>query len=169
MRILILSDSHGDIASMRLAVERTKPDQIIHLGDCWRDGEELSRRFPLIPVAQVLGNCDAWSFSPSAAQGGDSWRLSARHTEQLNLTLDGHRTFLCHGHRYQVKNSLLSLSYAAREAGAELCLFGHTHVPYLDTRDGLTLLNPGSICSLRHDFAVAETDGGRLRCVLLHL
>lgn len=169
MRILILSDSHGDVASMLRAVERTRPDQIIHLGDCWRDGEELKKQLPLLPVAQVLGNCDTWSFSSPPAQSSGSWSLGAQRTEQLLLTLDGHRVFLCHGHRYQVKSSLLALSYAAREAGAELCLFGHTHVPCLDTTEGLTLLNPGSIGRPFHDFAVAETDGGRLRCALLHL
>lgn len=170
MRILILSDSHGDVESMARAVERTKPDQIVHLGDCWRDGEELKKRFPLLPVAQVLGNCDVWSFSsPPVQSGGDVWYLRQRQTEQLTLTLDGHRVFLCHGHRYQVKNSLLSLSYAAREAGAELCLFGHTHVQHMETIDGLTLLNPGSIGPVFHGYAVAETDGGKLRCALLRL
>lgn len=169
MRILILSDSHGDVTSMQRAVERTKPDQIVHLGDCWRDGEELKKRFPLLPIAQVLGNCDAWSFSSPPIQSVDCWALGARSTEQLVLTLGGHRVFLCHGHRYQVKNSLLSLSYAAREAGAELCLFGHTHTQHLETMEGLTLLNPGSIGPLQHGFAVAETDSGRLRYALLHL
>ena len=155
MRILILSDSHGNIRNMKLAVERTKPDQIIHLGDHFRDGEALKEAYPLLPVAQVIGNCDLYDFS---ARGGK---------DQLILTLDGHRTMLCHGHRYHVKSSLLSLSYAAREAEAELCLFGHTHIPHLEHLDGSTLLNPGSIGS--GDFAVAETDDGKLRCALLHL
>ena len=155
MRILILSDSHGNIRNMKLAVERTKPDQIIHLGDHFRDGEALKEAYPLLPLAQVIGNCDLYDFS---ARGGK---------DQLLLTLDGHRVMLCHGHRYHVKSSLLSLSYAAREAEAELCLFGHTHIPHLEQLDGSTLLNPGSIGG--GDFAVAETDDGKLRCALLHL
>ncbi|MBR6678280.1 MAG: metallophosphoesterase [Oscillospiraceae bacterium] len=155
MRILILSDSHGNVKNMKLAAERTKPDQIIHLGDHFRDGEALKEAFPLLPVAQVIGNCDLYDFS--AREGKD----------QLLLTLDGHRTLLTHGHRYHVKSSLLSLSYAAREVEAELCLFGHTHIPHLQQLDGLTLLNPGSIGN--GDFAVAETGDGKLRCALLTL
>ena len=93
MRILILSDSHGNLKSMKQAVERTKPDQIVHLGDYWRDGEALKNEFPLLPVAQVIGNCDLYDFS---AKGGK---------DQLLLTLDGHRVMLCHGHRYHVKSS----------------------------------------------------------------
>jgi len=37
MNILVLSDSHGNISNMEEAVEREKPDMILHLGDCWRD------------------------------------------------------------------------------------------------------------------------------------
>lgn len=155
MRILILSDSHGNLRNMKKAVERTQPDQIIHLGDYFRDSEALKEEFPLLPVAQVVGNCDLYDFG---ARGGK---------DQLLLTLDGHRVMLCHGHRYHVKSSLLSLSYAAREAEAELCLFGHTHIPHLEQTDGLTLLNPGSIGN--GDFAVVETDDGTLRCALLTL
>ncbi|MGM9661539.1 MAG: YfcE family phosphodiesterase [Oscillospiraceae bacterium] len=157
MRILILSDSHGDVESMKAAVARTQPQQILHLGDCWRDAEALQRAFPLLPLARVPGNCDACD-------------LSARGPSELTLTFQGHRVFLCHGHRYHVKSGLLALSYAAREAGAELCLFGHTHLPCLERLDGLTLLNPGSIGAPHsHGFAVAEIDGGKLRCALLSL
>ena len=41
MKYLVLSDSHGNVDNMVRAVEREKPDGIIHLGDCWRDAEEL--------------------------------------------------------------------------------------------------------------------------------
>ena len=40
MKYLVLSDSHGNVDNMVRAVEREKPDGIIHLGDCWRDAEE---------------------------------------------------------------------------------------------------------------------------------
>ena len=43
-KILVLSDSHGNVNNMVTAVRNTHPDQIIHLGDCW--------------VEQVPGNCD---------------------------------------------------------------------------------------------------------------
>ena len=58
MIILVLSDSHGAIAPMERAVEQTDPHLILHLGDCWRDGERLHDRFPEIPLEQVPGNCD---------------------------------------------------------------------------------------------------------------
>ena len=40
-KILVLSDSHGNVNNMVTAVRNTHPDQIIHLGDCWVDAEKL--------------------------------------------------------------------------------------------------------------------------------
>lgn len=36
MRILVLSDSHGNVDNMARAVELTAPDRVLHLGDCQR-------------------------------------------------------------------------------------------------------------------------------------
>ena len=46
MRILILSDSHGNVDNMARAVELTAPDRVLHLGDCQRDLTALRARFP---------------------------------------------------------------------------------------------------------------------------
>ena len=58
MKILVLSDSHGNLTNMELAVERTNPNLIFHLGDCWRDGERLHEQFPDIPLEKFhyIGN-----------------------------------------------------------------------------------------------------------------
>ena len=85
MKILVLSDSHGAVSPMEQAVEQTSPDLILHLGDCWRDGERLHDRFPAIPLEQVPGNCD---FRPTEP------------VERL-LELRGKRILLCHGHTHR--------------------------------------------------------------------
>ena len=41
MKILVLSDSHGNLSNMVRAVDQSAPRMILHLGDCWRDGEKL--------------------------------------------------------------------------------------------------------------------------------
>ena len=64
MKLLVLSDSHGNVDNMVLAVERTHPDWILHLGDVVRDGDALHSRFPEIPFAQVSGNCDFAAMEP---------------------------------------------------------------------------------------------------------
>ena len=62
MKYLVLSDSHGNVDNMVRAVELVKPHGIIHLGDGWRDVEELRELFPSLPLEQVPGNCDFGRF-----------------------------------------------------------------------------------------------------------
>ena len=33
-KVLVLSDSHGNVGNMIRAVKREEPDMILHLGDC---------------------------------------------------------------------------------------------------------------------------------------
>ena len=116
MKYLVLSDSHGNVDNMVRAVEREKPDGIIHLGDCWRDAEELHELFPRLPLEQVPGNCDFGRFEA---------------LERV-LILDDHRVLIAHGHTMGVKTGLLRAQYRALEQNADLLLFGHTHVPLVD-------------------------------------
>lgn len=147
MDILVLSDSHGAVAPMVRAVELAIPDLILHLGDCWRDGERLRDRFPDIPLEQVPGNCDFLSDAP---------------TEQL-LVLGGKRILMCHGHTYRVKTSLLLAGFAAEAQQLDLFLFGHTHRPLVDRRGRTLFLNPGSIGdAVRPSYATVTIRDGQL-------
>ena len=130
MKVLVLSDSHGNISNMLQAVEREAPRMILHLGDCWRDGERLHDRFPDLPLEQVPGNCDYFG--------------SSREKEKL-LVLGDKRVLMCHGHTYGVKQSLMAAGLAAEEKDLDLFLFGHTHKPLVDMRGKTLFLNPGSI------------------------
>lgn len=112
------------------AVEQEQPDQILHLGDLMSDTAELGFAYPAIPLACVPGNCDGWTGEP----------------EEKLLRLAGHRVLMGHGHQWYVKHSPDAALRAARRAGAEILLFGHTHVPLCrQEADGLWVLNPGSI------------------------
>lgn len=145
MKILVLSDSHGNLENMIWAVEKESPRMIFHLGDCWRDGERLHDRFSEIPFHQVPGNCD---FRP------------AEPAEQL-LFLEDKRILICHGHTYGVKQSLLTAGYSAEEQNLDLFLFGHTHRPLVDKRGKTLFLNPGSIGDFHTPFygVITLTDG----------
>lgn len=130
MRILVLSDSHGNDANLRRALlAQPKAEIVIHLGD----GEEEVRRarasFPEKMILQVRGNCDWGSDLPTAGE----------------YTADGVKIFYTHGHRYGVKSGLYNAVCAARERKAQVLLFGHTHLALTDYEDGLYILNPGSL------------------------
>lgn len=147
MKILVLSDSHGNISNMVEAVERTAPRMILHLGDCWRDAEKLQQHFPQIPMEHVPGNCDCRPEEPA---------------EKL-LFLENFRCLICHGHTYGVKSSLLTAGFAAEEQQLDLFLFGHTHMPMVDKRGRTTFLNPGSIGDRRRPtYGVITIEGGKL-------
>lgn len=147
MKILVLSDSHGNVSNMLRAVERECPRMILHLGDCWRDGERLHDAFPDIEFHQVPGNCDCRPAEPS---------------ERL-LFIEDKRILICHGHTYGVKQSLLSAGYTAEEQNLDCFLFGHTHKPLVDMRGKTLFLNPGSIGDyFRPFYGVITIERGRL-------
>ena len=52
-RVLVLSDSHGNVGNMIRAVKREEPDMILHLGDCVVDADALRREFPHITMFNV--------------------------------------------------------------------------------------------------------------------
>lgn len=154
MKILVLSDSHRTLQYMQLAVEQEKPDHVIHLGDHCADADKLERLYPTLPILSVRGNCD---HDPTAR-------------EEILAEFRGVRILLCHGHRYGVKNGLLSYELAARQAQVQVALFGHTHCAYCEEYNGLWLLNPGSCGSCtRPSFGLIEINNGSVQCRLHYI
>lgn len=134
MQVLVVSDSHGRVDNMIRAVERVQPDYVLHLGDCQRDLEKLRREFPELPMEGVPGNCDWGSYD---------------QPERL-IELGGVRILMLHGHTRNVKSSPMAAMYAAREYGAQVLLFGHTHRPLVDNDGTLLTLNPGAAGDWEH-------------------
>ena len=90
-RILVLSDSHGNVNNMVTAVGRLHPDMIIHLGDCWADAEQLHRKFPMTVMEQVPGNCDC-----------------RQEVQERILLIEGKKILICHGHTFNVKHNRIT-------------------------------------------------------------
>ena len=133
---------------MLAAVRQERPDALVHLGDHANDARALAEEYPLLPLVTVKGNCDFAADAP----------------EQARMNWDGTVIFAVHGHRYHVKSGLLSLRYAALEQGAHIALFGHTHCPYCEYRDGLWLLNPGACGGVRPTCGVITIDNQKILC-----
>ena len=77
----------------------------------------------------VRGNCD--------------WSLDA--PDFLVFPLHGHRIAMTHGHRQHVNMGIDTLKYWALEKEADIVMYGHTHVPFVEQSSSMTILNPGSI------------------------
>lgn len=154
MRILVLSDSHGCVDPMQQCVELVQPQAILHLGDCARDADRLGRLYPRIPLLGVPGNCDYGS---------------ADQPERLT-ELGGVRILMMHGHTRHVKSGPMAAMYAARECGADILLFGHTHQPLVDRSGDFWVMNPGCIGpSVRRTYGVITLEDGKVDCAALRL
>ncbi|WJY28048.1 metallophosphoesterase [Sporosarcina trichiuri] len=125
MKLVVLSDSHSDTKTIEAIRRReTDADAVFHCGD----SELTSDAQVLEGIRIVQGNCD-WG---------------ARFEDAIRADVAGRRVLMVHGHRHGVKESLLQLKYAAAEAGADIVLFGHSHLYGAEREDGLLYVNPGS-------------------------
>lgn len=137
-KLLVLSDIHGGIRRAAEAVAmHGECTGIIFLGDGARHVEYLQSLAPHSAFIAVKGNCDT--------------ALDGISREEAVFECAGHRLLCCHGHRYGVKSGVGAYLAAAKRVGADIALFGHTHLPHeeYDSDSGIYLFNPGSIGSPR--------------------
>lgn len=131
LRLLVLSDSHGDYISLKMAIDSTdNTDVIVFLGDGADDLEKVRESVGHKKIVAVRGNCDG---------------VICRNPSLAIEELAGIRVYCTHGYSEKVKFGLQILEEQARAHGAALALYGHTHVPFTDYRDGLYIMNPGSV------------------------
>ena len=130
MRILVVSDTHGNEMNLRRAIlSQPKAEIVIHLGDGETEADRTKLQFPEKMFLQVRGNCDWGSSTPVTGE----------------YTALGVKIFFTHGHLYGVKSGEYNIVCAARERKAQVLLYGHTHNAFTDYEDGLYLMNPGSL------------------------
>lgn len=149
MRILVLSDSHGCVDKMAQCVDFVEPNIILHLGDCLRDALQLQRLYPSIPMQCVPGNCDWGSEDPT----------------EILTEYNAVRIVMMHGHTRHVKVNPMSAVYAAKEMGAQILLYGHTHKALTDFDGSLWVMNPGSIGQgMPPTYGVITINNGNINC-----
>ena len=149
MKILVFSDSHRSLSGMYAAIDLHQPHQVIHLGDMMYDAQEVAEHYPKLPFCLVPGNCDGWG-------GGVPVKK--------NITLEGTSILLSHGHCWGVKSGYELAINDARVVGADILLFGHTHIPLCQQlEDGLWMMNPGPA---RSSYGLIELDNGHIFCSL---
>ena len=151
MRIGILSDSHGDEDALReLVSEMGRLDALCFLGDVSDDArfleELLWQRGGQTALYAVKGNNDFYTQEP----------------EEIVVTLGGKRILMVHGHRHGVKQGLLRLSLYAQQKGADVVLFGHTHMAHVSGDGGMLLINPGAAGK---GFWASQPPSGAVLCI----
>lgn len=149
MKILVLSDSHSALRSMRQFIDSVRPDAVVHLGDHFDDGAAMAEEHPHLRFYQVPGNCD-------------KYRTPVWAPETLVEKVCGVMLFMTHGHIHRVKSGLGALIADARKTTAQAVLFGHTHECYCQLEDGLWVVNPGSCGYGGGSAAVIDVADGKI-------
>jgi len=132
MLLGVLSDTHRHSHALPLPEEVfaafAEVDAILHAGDltCL---DVLDPLRAIAPVHAVAGN-------------SDPWEVAHRLPSALRLEFEGVVIGLTHGHLGRGPSTAARAMSHFDDAG--VVVFGHSHIPTVETRDGVLLVNPGS-------------------------
>lgn len=152
MKILVLSDSHGNIVRLKHVVgyaDSSGVSAIIHCGD-WDNVEAvLTMKNAEIPVYGVLGNADVDpSILVSLRKANINFDIGF-----LKLTLDGENIGVCH-FPGKLESAIKSQSY-------DVLFHGHTHKKKDKLFGKTRVVNPGALQKTpTPSFAIYNTDNG---------
>lgn len=151
--ILIVSDTHGRASRLNELIEyrqkqikNKEPLTLIFLGDGLSD-LFVCKQYDNIISHAVRGNCDA-SIADRISPYGEEIPISRL------IYIDKYKIFMTHGHAFSVKGGYDELCREASRQGADIVLFGHTHLPTLEyiekgsiqgVERNLVLFNPGTL------------------------
>jgi uncharacterized protein len=154
VRVIVLADTHAPrrwrACPPRVAEQLRGADRILHAGDVCT-ASVLAELAEYAPVTAVLGNNDG----PDVARWGAA--------ETADLDLDGLRVAMVHD-TGPAAGRLARMR--RRFPGADLVVFGHSHIPLDESAGGLRIFNPGSPTDRRAQphgtLGVLRIDSGRL-------
>lgn len=149
MRVGIISDTHGQVAFTRAAVqmfESLEVERVLHCGDI--GSPEVVELFAPWPTDFVFGNCDV---DRQALRMAIERAGKICHEEFGDLEIEGVRLALLHSHdRRLLVASIGSGRYRT------VC-YGHTHVAVIEHHGDTLAINPGAIYRAQpHSVAVLE-------------
>lgn len=134
MLLGVISDTHQQYKEAKKAIEQMGDiDCLLHAGDYYEDALRLAEKLT-VPVKAVIGNCDWYIFDKP---------------DELILEYKKMKILLTHGHINRVRFGYKNLLERAKKVGARMAVFGHTHIPFLEEREGVLLFNPGSVATPR--------------------
>lgn len=160
MKIGIISDTHGSLDDFKNVMARLgDAEKIIHLGDVLYHGPRnpIPEGYNPKEMAKILSEDDRFVFIKGNCDAEvDQMVINKPINETESLIVVGDNTFyLHHGHRFTEEEMVEN----AKEYGANIVLYGHTHKKVLKYVDGILVVNPGSTSLPKDDsksFAVYD-------------
>jgi putative phosphoesterase len=125
MRIILVSDSHGNKYGLEKLMENESFDYLFFLGDGLSD---LGLYDNLENVIAVSGNCDFFSAIPN----------------ERVVKVGSNLVLATHGNKYGVKLGMNKIRKRAEEEGVDFVFFGHTNKPCVEFVNGIYYVNPGT-------------------------
>jgi putative phosphoesterase len=146
----VISDTHGLLRAEAVDALRGS-DMIIHAGDVGKS-EVIDRLRQLAPLQVVRGNIDK-----------GSWAAALPMTDVVEVG----------DHRFFVLHDIADLDVDPVAAGFAAVVFGHSHRPSIETRNGVLFLNPGSAGPRRFKLPITvarvKTSGRHIRADIVDL
>ncbi|MCP3978473.1 MAG: metallophosphoesterase family protein [bacterium] len=146
----LISDTHGLLRPQAIEALRGV-DRILHAGDVGRDGI-LDELVELAPLVAVRGNVD-------------SGRRAGALPETEEIEVGG-----CWLHMRHIVDDL---DLDPRAAGFAAVIYGHSHQPSVERRDGVLFVNPGSAGPRRFSLPVTVArlvvDSGEIEATIVDL
>ncbi len=146
----VISDTHGLLRPEALAALRGS-DLIIHAGDVGKP-EVIDRLGEVAPLHVVGGNIDK-----------GSWAAALPLTQLVEVG----------DHRFFVLHDIAQLDVDPVAAGFTAVVFGHSHRPSIEMRNGVLFLNPGSAGPRRFKLPITvarvKTSGRHIRADIVDL
>jgi putative phosphoesterase len=150
MKIGVISDTHGLLRPEAIAA-LTGVDRILHAGDVGDPGI-LDRLSEIVPVTAIRGNVDR-----------EPWAKRLHETEVLEV--DGVSIYMLH--------DLAKLDLKPEVSGFRVVVYGHSHRPKIEEKNGVVYFNPGSAGPRRFQLPVSigllEIQGGSVQAQLFDL
>lgn len=154
MKILVMSDTHGKLYYAEKVLEELIPlgiTTVLHCGDYVSDARLIEKFYPQLTVYSVYGNCDVG--------------FGGAYSEVI--TLEGVSIYMSHGHRYGVKwGEYDEVAIDAIAHDAQIAVCGHSHEAYLECKDDVLIMNPGSLTLPRDSqypsYGILEIENGEI-------
>jgi putative phosphoesterase len=150
MKIGVISDTHGLLRPEALAALKGS-QRILHAGDIGR-AEVLDALARIAPVTAIRGNVDR-----------GRWCASLPETEVVEMA--GVSIYMLH--------DLAQLDLKPEAAGFRVVVYGHSHQPKMEWKNGVLYFNPGSAGRRRFRLPVSvgrlEIRGTRVHAALVQL
>ncbi len=150
MRIGVISDTHGLLRPEAVAA-LSNSDRILHAGDVGNP-EILDRLRELAPVTAIRGNVDR-----------EPWANTLPVTEAIEV--EGVSIYMIH--------DLARVDLKPEAAGFDIVIYGHSHQPKIEEKNGVLYFNPGSAGPQRFHLPVSvgmlEIKTGKIREQVINL